>query len=351
MIGYNAKGKPIRKTRTCGSRKQAREAVKYLQAKWEGRTVSESPTIGEFRKLWIQECESRNLSPNTVQIYDLLTKNHILHRVGENTRVCDLRPVDVLTIVADMISDGVGTSTIRHSVKAARLMFTRAIELGMLNKNPFSQVKLPKHVPEEIRPFTLEESQRILDYGMNNSYPGFWQLAFQTGMRIGELTGLHWSEVDFDKSEVRVKQQLLYGRERVLREPKSASGKRTISVSPAVLDALNEQRKRNMRNGNGNDSFVFMAPEGGPVWVQTFYKCHWNPMLKELGIDHRGVHHIRHTYATLAISNGVPITTVAQILGHSQRINHPVNLRSCNPARATTINRSNEETIRMNVYH
>jgi integrase len=73
-----------------------------------------------------------------------------------------------------------------------------------------------------------------------------------------------------------------------------------------------------MRQGNAASPLVFCSPRGGILRRSDFRVRHWNPLLKLLGLDHRGMHHLRHTYATLALGTGVPVHVVARVLGHSK---------------------------------
>jgi len=305
-----------RKTRTRISRKEARDALKELQHEAGLNSgISQSPTVEEFSRQWQRENETRKLAPNTLQFYDNMLKK-INQHVG-HIETSKLRPVDVQAMVNQMVSDEVGTVTVIEASKTLHTLMKRAVQLEMATNNPCANVRRPKRKKPQVEAFTIEEAKAIIAYGEQKKYPGLWKLAFQTGMRISELFGLHWSEVDFEANEVRVIQQLTYGRYRGLRPPKSESGVRTITVSDEVLEALNQQRRQNLRSGNGKAPHVFAGPQGGFVWVNTFYKCHWVPMLEKLEIPHRGFHSIRHTYATFAISEGVPITTVSHVLGHS----------------------------------
>ena len=306
-----------RRTRTRDSRKEARDALRELQREAESTgNISSSPTVAEYAEVWQQENEVRKLAPNTIQVYANLLSNHILPRIGRR-KLHELTPVEVQSMVNDMVNDGVGVPTVGMAGKTLSTMFRRAIQMELCSTNPCVNVRKPERGKVKIEFFSVEEAKRIIEYGESKRYPGLWKLAFQTGMRYGELTGLHWSEVDFDAGQVHVIQQLTYGRYRGLRKPKTESGVRTIQVSDEVLESLNQQRRRNMRDGNGRSPHVFCNPSGGFIWIQVFYKCHWSPMLRKLEIPHRGFHAIRHTYATLAISEGVPITTVSQILGHA----------------------------------
>ncbi len=313
-IGRSPEGRLIRKSLTRKSRKLAREALKELKEKYGGQVVLAMPTVSEFSAQWQAEHQA-TWKANTIRKYKSVMKNHIYPRIGRK-RLIDLRPIDIQSWVNSLVNDEVGVPTICDSANALNTMLIRAVQLELLNSNPYVHIRLPRRTKRAIHVFTVEEARQIVELGEKGDNPGLWKLAFQTGMRIGELFGLHWSDVNFKLNEIQVTQQLLT-ETHTLEPPKTPSSVRTIMVSDSVLESLNLQRRENVRRGFGNIPHVFANQRGGFIWASSFYESQWEPILSGLCLEYRTFHNTRHTFATLAITDGVPITTVSQILGHS----------------------------------
>lgn len=131
-----------------------------------------------------------------------------------------------------------------------------------------------------------------------------------TGLRRGELLGLKWSDVDLDAGVIRVKRQVARVDGQIVEAPlKTKNSYRTVAISQQAAEVLKQQKAKT------NGEYVFPSPNGGPISPDSV-----NNMLKRVlaraGIPRVRFHDLRHTFATVALQNGVDIKTVSGMLGH-----------------------------------
>ena len=132
-----------------------------------------------------------------------------------------------------------------------------------------------------------------------------------TGLRRGELLGLKWSDIDLEKGDLRVQRQIGRIDGKIIEMPlKTKNAYRTLPLSADAIDVLMQQRRK-----TGNSEWVFPSPTGGPMSPDSVLHM-LHRVLKRAGLPKVRFHDLRHTFATLALQNGVDIKTVSGMLGH-----------------------------------
>jgi integrase len=137
----------------------------------------------------------------------------------------------------------------------------------------------------------------------------YFTVRFFTGLRTGEVHGLQWKYVDFDRREIRVRETFVLGEDEYT---KTDSSQRDIQMSQVVFDALKEQHK-----ATGTMKYVFCNRNGDPLDNKNFISRVWNPLLRYLGLKIRRPYQCRHTAATLWLASGEAPEWIARQLGHS----------------------------------
>jgi integrase len=134
--------------------------------------------------------------------------------------------------------------------------------------------------------------------------------ALYTGMRIGEIMALEWSDIDFKNKLIKITKSYSYTEDRI-KDPKTESSKRVIRVSQKLLDILKQLRINHQK-------FIFMSPQGKVPTANAANKV-LRKQLKKLGIkkDHFHFHSLRHTHVALLLFKGVPLYAISKRLGHS----------------------------------
>jgi len=182
--------------------------------------------------------------------------------------------------------------------------------------NPFFGFKkLKEDDPyEKINPFSLKEQQQILEH-MPEHYKPYTKFAFCCGMRHGEQTGLKPEDIDWIKAILRVRRGITLDENSKIIEgrAKNAYSRRTIKLTPYMLEILNEQKAIHEKH---HSTYLFCTPEGKLIDLNNFRNRTWKKALKDAGVPYRDLKQTRHSFATTALSNGVNPLFIAKMMGH-----------------------------------
>ena len=160
-----------------------------------------------------------------------------------------------------------------------------------------------------IEPFSLTEVETILQT-VREDYRNYYLLRFYTGMRTGEIDGLKWEFVDFERREILVRETLINGETEYT---KTDGSQREIPMFGPVYEALKAQHAATGKLSK----FVFCNSEAKPLDHNNVTKRVWYPLLRALNLKKRRPYQTRHTAATLLLASGENPEWVARTLGHS----------------------------------
>jgi integrase len=180
-------------------------------------------------------------------------------------------------------------------------------------------VERPATGKADIQPLSAEQVAALLAAAAGDRLEALYSVAVGTGLRLGELFGLQWSDVDLKAGAVTVRHTLqeLNGK-LTLKEPKTDKSRRRVELPDSAVAALTDHRKRMFIEGHAAVPWVFCNQHGGPLRRSHFHREDFKPLLAKAELPDIRFHDLRHTSATLLLSAGVHPKVVQERLGHSQ---------------------------------
>lgn len=263
------------------------------------------------------------LAPSTYASYQDIVYRILIPQFGE-MELDEITPLHVELFLSALLSAGASAGTVRRVYSVFRSAMTKAARMGLIKANPTGCDKidpLPR-CRKETEIFSPAEIQIILSALQKEPlrWRAFIRTAIDSGARRGELVALQWQDLESDCCHIRRAAYKLKGQPAATKPPKSGRA-RTLHLTAEtirLLEILRRQQKKDcLRNGIvwNMQSYVFgtrgimMHPTSPTKW--------WREFLLRNQLQHRPLHALRHTSATLLLANGVDIKTVSARLGHS----------------------------------
>ncbi len=266
--------------------------------------AAEDMTLGQYLHRWLDSTRS-TVRIGTWKQYEMIVRLHLEPTLG-STRLEKLNALQIQSLYTRKLEEGVAPRRVRYVHATIHKALNDAVRWQLVTRNVAQAVKPPRYVPPEINPLDAEQVKALLRAARGDKLEALYVLAVTTGMRIGEILGLKWSDLDLEAGVLRVSRTVSGN---VVNPPKTASGRRTIRLTALAVGAL---RKRE-REGE----WIFCSSVGTTIDVCNFHKNSWRPLLRRAGLPRARVHDLRHTAATLMLSRGVPVKVVSEMLGHS----------------------------------
>jgi integrase len=305
---------------------EARMKLRELQRRQEQDQASydERITVKHFLEYWLSVTET-TVRPRTYKRYAEYVRVHALPEIGHR-RLAQLRPIHLQDLYAARLKAGASPSTVQHLHAALHRALKMAERWEYVPRNVASRVSPPRVPKFKIRPLTVPEVRRLLTASSGTRFEAAVVLAVVTGMRLGEIFALRWSDIDLgDDAVVHVRGSLqrVDGRLQVV-EPKTAGSVRDVALSELGREALRRHRKQQtkhrMQLGDSweDNNLVFPNAWGRFMATDYFVRREFKRILDRAGLPHIRFHDLRHTFATLQLGNQQPIKIVSEMMGHSR---------------------------------
>lgn len=227
--------------------------------------------------------------------------------------------------IAEEIGGGLDVGTIKRVRTALSPIFSTAVKKELLLKNPVTNATTPAGEEKERLYLDAEQCKELmtfLDEFSNPQMPRVIKTLIYTGMRVGELTALHWEEVDLDKAMITVKYNLyrLDGKYQ-LSTPKTKSSARVIALPPQLVEILREQKswQDECRKAVGNrwiERGAVFTGSYGEYMNKNYINLQFKQLLAKHNFPDIHIHDLRHANASLLINMGVPVKVISEHLGH-----------------------------------
>ena len=281
--------------------------------------------LGEFLAEWLNTVPSSS-SKGTHITYSWTVRKHILPYIGD-VNLMDLRPDRIQRFYHHLQKEGSSNHAVHVTHKTLRVAMNHAVKLGLLGRNPCSGTTPPKPEQTEMKFYDDHQVKQLLKTAkaIDDRFYPFYFLAIHTGMRLSELIGLKWEDVNWDLSTLQVKRQVMHlkGGSYIFTEVKSRSGNRTIILGTQALELLKVHRREQqiLISSVGEKwvdlDLVFPSYVGTPVTGSNIRRA-FRRLLKASGLPKIRFHDLRHTAASLMLNHGIPVLIVSKRLGHSK---------------------------------
>jgi integrase len=275
-------------------------------------TVGKRPLFKDFVKEWNEE-NSIRWKHSYKETLKVTMKRYLVPEFGEKevsriTKGEILKFRSSLAKVPNGKKTGLSPDRINHIMTPLRMILAEAADRYNFTTTfvGIKQLRVPK---SDVDPFSLDEVNHFLA-NVRPDFRNYYTVRFLTGMRTGEIDGLKWRYVNFERREIYIRETIVYG---LVDTAKNIGSERTIQIPQPVVDALKAQFAL---TGHLN-TFVFCNNAGSPFNYHNVNNRIWYPTLKRLALKRRRAYQTRHTTATLWLASGENPEWIARQMGHS----------------------------------
>ena len=328
IAGHDANGKPLRKNVLGRTQAEVRDKLKKAIEECQGVDIGRADeyTVATWMKLWFELYSKPNIRESTQERYWNHIRYHIIPHIG-HIKLRKLTGRQIQKMYNDVRDHGRvkkgpndkrGSSlTVSYIISLHRMFhmaLDRAVKEQLIPRNPSDDVTLPKNEKKEMKILKPDNISIYLEEAERRGVLPMFYLELCSGLRKGELIALLWEDLDIERQTISVSKQAMRvkGGGVKVSTPKTPNSIRTESIPKDVVDMLIAEHEKHPDN-----PYMFPSPVNGGMWYPDAVSRLHTRMLKDLGFEHIRFHDLRHTFATVALQNGVDIRTVSGMLGHA----------------------------------
>ena len=334
IVGRKADGKLDRRSVYASTQKDVLSKMKQAQAEiLKDEYIAPSAiTIAQWLDSWYQTYLKPNVRPSTASTTYSAIRNHLKPALGKH-KLQQLRTEHIQAFIVGQQKNGMRASTIKRNVAPLKTALKQAVQNRLIVRNPAEFVKFPKQEHAEIQFLTRDEQKALLELLPSTTNGRAIRFILGTGLRVGELCALRWSDINEKYFTVSQTASIYHDDEAGkividFNAPKTKAGKRSIPLLPSMKTLLSEQRhsqlEQRLKAGSAwtgsrtdqNDNYVFASMVGTALDRDNIGRF-LRTCLKKAGLSSRGIHSLRHTFATNWVQAGGDIRSLSEILGHT----------------------------------
>lgn len=290
--------------------REARKACDKLQRDIEKGKRIDSPTLEKFITMFYETVVFNKVAEGTYQTQWIIVSKYIVPKLG-HYKIDKIKAEDVDIFYSELAKEGVTRGYIKNIVMVLSKTFKQAVTWNYVTKNIVKEASPPTYKPAKVDVWSEEELSHFLNVSRGLDNHALYVLAATSGMRIGEIMALHWTDIDVVKKRIEITKSLKYTKTSglFLKDTKTDNSQRTIVVPQSTIDALLEHKKRQLP-----DVEIVFDRYG------KFFHPHdvWRSFVNEstsLGMKRMKLHGLRHTHATILLDRGFNAKVVAERLG------------------------------------
>lgn len=281
-------------------------------------------TVAEWLRLWYELYAEPNVRPTTAASYRRNIELHVIPHIGD-IKLNRLTSRELQKFYKDLLENGrlreaqkeknpgLSNSTVRGIHMMLHNALDRAVRERLILRNPTEDCIIPKLEKKEMKILRPEDIKAYLAAAERRGVLPMFYLELVSGVRKGELVALLWDDLDIEHRTISVSKQALSrpGGEIVVNRPKTENSIRAISIPQEAVDLLVEEHQKHPDN-----PYMFPSPKTGEMYYPDSVVNLHKKLLQDAGLGHIRFHDLRHTFATMALQNGVDVKTVSAMLGH-----------------------------------
>lgn len=318
-IGYDRAGKRTRRYVYGKTKKEVQDKLLKLQDDVSKGALAnlDKISVGEFLRRWLDDSVKNSVRPTTFARYELIIRKHVIPYIS-GIQLKQLSALHIQSLYTQLERENCPPRTRQMTHVILKRAMSQAVQWGHMSKNPCEFITKPKVPKRAIRYWDSREIELFLKTAKENRLYALFVLAVTTGLRQGEIFALKWSDLNFEskmlsvtKSTYELKGKIFVG------EPKTQKSRRCIDLPLFALQALKEHYQKMLSEGHHQD-WIFCDTTGKVLRRSNFRNRCFIKLLKESGLPQISFHDLRHSAATLLLSQGVHPKVVQERLGHSQ---------------------------------
>lgn len=283
--------------------------------------------LKEWMETWLKDFKKNSIKAKTYESYEQLIRLYINPVIGA-IALDKLNNIQIQRMLNNM---SVSPRTIKYTATVLKMALKHAVTTGLIQKNHAENISLPKQIKKEAKVLDRESLQKFIEACRTHRLGPAFYLAACTGMRRGEVLALKWQDVDLINASIKVERT--YNRVKVfdrakieykaiISDCKTQKSNRVLPILPELKECLELHYTRSrielFKKGKkiSQDTFLFLTLGGNIYNPRSFSKDYYQ-FLDKTGIKKINFHALRHTFATIALEQGIELKVISELLGHS----------------------------------